>query len=182
MINAEELDGQSDLSQLIGQKVDHAVGIGKLVRVGKHPRGFPNFEATPETPILDTYAILIDLHCDRCLKTYPFFLFDGPSRGDWAYARENQYGPTLDMRNQNLYCDDECTEFSKEETKALIHVHVRGIVEAGKRESKYVSPAPVLESLAKRGLVSKHSTTARGYDAYRLTAKGGSLAVWIQSR
>ena len=182
MLHAEELDGQSDLSQYVGQRVDHAVGIGKIVRIGKHPRGFPNFDANPETPILDTYAILIDLHCDRCLKTYPFFLFDGPSRGDWAYARESQYGPTLDMRNQELYCDDECTVFSKEEAKALIKVKTIGIVEAGKRDSKWVSPAPVLKSLAKRGLVAKHSTTARGYDAYKLLNKGAALAVWLQSR
>ncbi len=182
MIHAEELDGQSDLSQYIGQKVDHAVGIGKLVRIGKRPKGFPDHSTSPTTPIFDTYAILIDLHCDRCLKTYPFFLFDGPSRGDWAYARENQLGPTLDMRNQNLYCDDECTVFSGEETKALIKLTHIGIVEAGKRETKWVSPVSVMKSLAERGLVSKHSTTVRGYDAYRLTAKGGSLAVWIQSR
>ncbi len=168
MIWAEELalDGR-DLSDYVGKKINHAVGVGTLVMFKDK-----------------SYAISIDLHCDRCLKTYPFFLFDGPSQGDWAYARESQFGPTMDMRNHMLYCDDDCTPFSKEETKALIKVKDSrtGMIEAGKRDTKWVSPAPIMESLAERRLVHKHSTTARGYDIYRLTGKGLALAVWIQSR
>ncbi len=173
MIHAEELDGQSDLSKYIGQKVDHAMGIGKVVRIGERPEGYPNHRTSPDTPIFDTYAILIDLHCDRCGKAYPFFLFDGPSRGDWAYARENLYGPTLDLRNQMLYCDTDCS-LTDAEKKVILKLNERGMVEAGKRETKYVSPTSVVSTLVTKGLITKHSTTARGYDIFKLTAQGAS--------
>ena len=56
--------------------------------------------------------------------------------------------------------------------RILLKILKLNVIEAGKRESKMVSPAPILEALEKKGLVKRYSTSDRGYTVYRLTHKG----------
>ena len=58
------------------------------------------------------------------------------------------------------------------ERRVLLKFLKRTVIEAGKRETKMVSPAPILEALEKKGLVKPYSTSDRGYVVYRLTDKG----------
>jgi hypothetical protein len=58
------------------------------------------------------------------------------------------------------------------ERRVLLKMLKRVIVEAGKRETKMVTPAPILEALEKKGLVKVYATSDRGYLVYRLTDKG----------
>ncbi len=131
MLESRDLDGQSDLSQHVGQRVHHPEGIGKLVQ----------FKVSKK------YAIELDLRCARkgCSETTHVYLVDGPHACAWAYVVEalDSISVVADLRNKFFVCPQHSTKkrtISITLSEALLG-DIRQAKEPKESRSKYIERA-----------------------------------------